>query len=298
MTTYIAASLAVPDTNQCLAVLHELAPAIDLSEICLDAMTSFDLPELIRRSPCPLIITCRPRREGGSFSGSETERIEILMQAMDLGCAYIDVEWDTIRFFAQRRSSATRLIASRHWFDHMPANLMSFYEELRVYADVVKLAGMAYHPGDVLPIFTFLRSASSPVIGIAMGAAGQITRLLAPCFPHCLLTYAASTYSALTAPGQLTVSDLVQLYHLPLINDGTALHIHLCANTVSAQAVSRQNTSSLAGKVLNVPVVTSLEEVEALGIALQEFLPNITLTVDPLLAKGTPGEARFERKKV
>jgi hypothetical protein len=43
MTTYIAASLVVPDTDQCLATLHRLVPAIDMAEICLDAMASFDL---------------------------------------------------------------------------------------------------------------------------------------------------------------------------------------------------------------------------------------------------------------
>jgi 3-dehydroquinate dehydratase / shikimate dehydrogenase len=287
MTTYIAASLAVPDTDQCLATLHKLVPMIDMAEICLDAMISFDLPRLIQQSPCPLIITCRPRWEGGHFAGSETERVAILLEAMELGCAYIDVEWSVRHAFAQRCGSLTRLIVSRHWFDHMPANLGHFYEELRADADVVKLVGMANRSTDVLPILAFLHSASSPIIGIAMGDKGQITRLLAPCFSHCLLTYIAADSASLTAPGQLTVSELVHQYHLSSVNTNTPVHIHLCASAETAHAISQHNAHLLPDQVLRVPLVVSREEVGVLSLALREFVPRLTLTVDPLLTKKT-----------
>src|SRR5262249_46476415 len=131
----------LPDTDACLATLRALAASISLAEIRLDLMASFDLPRLIGEAPCPLIITCRPSREGGAFSGTENERLDILAQAMDLGCTYIDGEWDCIGALAERRSSATRLIVSRHWTDRMPADLWATYEALRSQADVVKLVG-------------------------------------------------------------------------------------------------------------------------------------------------------------
>src|SRR5579885_1582129 len=105
----IAASLALPDTHTCLAALRTLAPSISLAEIRLDLMASFDLPRLVAEAPCPLIVTCRPPREGGAFSGPEAERLDILTQAMNLGCAYVDSEWDSLPALTARRHTATQL---------------------------------------------------------------------------------------------------------------------------------------------------------------------------------------------
>src|SRR5215213_2949048 len=196
----VAASLAEPDTTACLARLHELAPDVVLAEVRLDLMESWDLPRLILDAPCPLSVTCRPPREGGRFVGSEAERLDILSQAMQLGCAYVDIEWDSIAALKERRRTSTRLIASRHWTDRMPSKLWATYEALAAQVDVVKLVGMATCAADMLPVFDLLRRATNPVIGMAMGVVGQLTRLLAPCFPMCLLTYGAATATAATAP--------------------------------------------------------------------------------------------------
>jgi len=280
----IAAALALPDTQTCLAALQQLAPSISLAEIRLDLMASFDLPRLVGEAPCPLIITCRAPREGGAFAGSEAERLDILTQAMDLGCAYVDSEWDCIATLTARRRSATRLIASRHWHDQMPADLWPFYDSLRSQADVVKLVGLARQPTDILPIFHFLRRASSPVIGLAMGQAGQLTRLLAPCFPHTLLTFGASTAGAGTAPGQLSVQDMIDRYHIDALTPETTVHLHLCASEVAAQAMAAQNVGGVPGEALFLPVVVALQDAAALADGLRVCLPHLTLTIDPTLA--------------
>jgi 3-dehydroquinate dehydratase type I len=150
MPNKVAASLALPDAEQCLARLRTLAPQITLAEIRLDLMDSFDLPRLIAEAPCPLIITCRPPREGGQFHGNEAERLELLAQAMNLGCAYVAIEWDSLEAFAtlaSRSQGSTRLIVSRHWLGLMPDDLWSIYATLRSRAEVVKLVGLA-RPGN------------------------------------------------------------------------------------------------------------------------------------------------------
>lgn len=281
----IAASLALPDTRTCLATLAALAPAISMAEVRLDLMAAFDLPRLIAEAPCPLIITCRPPREGGAFNGSETERLDILTQAMTLGCAYIDSEWDSITTLAARRRSATRLIASRHWTDRMPADLWTSYRALRSQADVVKLVGLAERPTDLLPIFDFLRRATSPVIGLAMGRAGQLTRLLAPCFPHSLLTYAAPSAAAITAPGQLSVQAMIEDYHIDALAPQTAIHLHLCATEAAAQTMIEQNRTATPGEAIYLALVVSPEDVAVLASGLQACLPNLILTVDPALTE-------------
>ncbi len=279
----IAAALALPHTQACLAALHQLSASISLAEIRLDLMASFDLPRLIAEAPCPLIITCRPTREMGAFTGSEAERLGILTQAMDLGCAYVDGEWDSIAALAARRRSATRLIVSRHWTDRMPDDLDATYEALRGQADVVKLVGRAERLTDMLPIFHFLRHATSPVIGMAMGQAGQLTRLLAPCFPQALLTYAAPTAAAATAPGQLSVQEMIETYHIDALSPETAIHLHLCATKAAAQATQEQQRSATPGEALFLPLVVPPDEVAPLAAGLRACLPKLTLTIDPAL---------------
>jgi 3-dehydroquinate dehydratase/shikimate dehydrogenase len=292
-TNKIAISLALVDTKACLEALATLASRISLAEIRLDAMNDFALPRLIAESPCPLIMTCRPPREGGSFAGAEAERLAILAQAIDLGCAYVDIEWDSLAAFAGRKRSSTKIIASRHWHDHMPADLRPFYEALREEADVVKLVGLAQHITETLPVFDLLWYASSPVIGLAMGAAGQLTRLLAPCFPQCLLTYAAPSVTSVTASGQLSIADMTDLYHVQQVGPQTRVHLHLSSEPASAQVVLEQNQADRGGETLHIPLEITTAEAQALLPRLRTYLPYLTVTADSALAKALDGEQRF-----
>jgi 3-dehydroquinate dehydratase/shikimate dehydrogenase len=284
MANRLAVSLALPDTDVCLKTLRELAPRIGMAEIRLDLMKSYELERLINEAPCRLIITCRPPREGGQFKGSEAERLDILRQAIDLRCAFVDVEWDSVAALRRPRHTATQLIVSRHWLNDMPSTLLPIYKGLRLHADVVKLVGRANNLSEILPVLSFLRQSTSPVIGLAMGEAGQLTRLLAPCFGQCLLTYAALTSATATAAGQLTIDEMSQLYHLNDVGPHTAIHLHLCANTASAEQVAHRNSAARPGEVLHLPVVISQPQVSALVTGLQACLPRLTITADAALA--------------
>ena len=289
----VAISLALPDTQTCLETLATLAPRICLAEIRLDAMTTIDLPRLISGSPCPLIMTCRPPREGGHFTGSEVERLAMLAQAIDLGCAYVDIEWDSLTAFAGQKHASTRIIASRHWHNQMPGDLWPFYEALREEADVVKLVGLAQRITDTLPVLELLWRASSPVIGLAMGAAGQLTRLLAPCFSQCLLTYAAPSAANLTASGQLSIADVTDLYRLQQVGPQTDVHLHLCSSPASAHAILEQNQAGQAGERLHIPLVISIAEAQTFLPGLRTYLPHLTVTADSALAETLDKEQRF-----
>ncbi|GMP40547.1 hypothetical protein CsSME_00010957 [Camellia sinensis var. sinensis] len=62
-----------------------------------------------------------------------------------------------------------------------------------------------------------------PMIGIAMGERGLISRLLSPKF-NGYLTYAALEAGAISAPGQPTVKDLLDLYNFRLIRPDTKVY--------------------------------------------------------------------------
>lgn len=283
----IAASLALPDTQSCLAMLHRLSTQIGIAEIRLDLMESFDLAQLIRESPCPLIITCRPPREGGRFAGSEDERLAILRQAISLEYAYVDIEWDSAAALLERPRGRARLIVSRHWMDSMPAELISAYDALKHEADAVKLVGRARRVTDILPVLELLRRAEKPVIAIAMGEEGALTRLLAPCFDSCLLTYGASSPEAVTARGQLTVTEMVEVYKLHLVNPQTTINLHLCASTSAAAGVVKRN-SQAPGDALLVCLIVTAEELPALVVGLRRNLTRLNLTIEPSLASCLP----------
>jgi 3-dehydroquinate dehydratase type I len=284
MANRLAVSLAPPDTDLCLETLRELAPHIGMAEIRLDLMGSYNLARLINEAPCRLIITCRPPREGGQFTGPEAERLDILRQAIDLGCAFVDVEWDSVAALRRPRHTATQLIVSRHWLDDMPPTLLPIYQRLRRHGDVVKLVGRANRLTDILPVLSFLRQSTSPVIGLAMGEAGRLTRLLAPCFERCLLTYGTLTAETATAPGQLTIDEMTRLYRLNHVGPHTAIHLHLCASAASSGPVAHKNSATRPGEVLHLPLVISQPEVAGLVAGLQACLPRLTVTADAALA--------------
>ena len=251
----VAASLASQDTESCLRELDRLAPRIGLAEVRLDLMRSFDVARLVAKAPVPLILTCRPERERGGFTGPESERAGILRSAHDHGCAYIDVEADRLDLVAGwGGGSPTQVIASQHWFDAMPPDLLGTYRDLRDRCAVVKLVGTARSAADVLPVLELLRDASTPVIGMAMGGPGTCTRILAPAFPQTVLTYGAATSAAATAPGQITIDEMTDRYALHLVTPATAVYVHVIETDAQEQDVLRAQAQAEPGAELHVPL--------------------------------------------
>jgi 3-dehydroquinate dehydratase type I len=263
----VAASLASEDTGSCLRELDRLAPRIGLAEVRLDLMRSFDVARLVAKAPVPLILTCRPERERGGFKGPEAERMGILRSAHDHGCAYIDVEADRLGLVAGWGGSPTQVIASQHWFDAMPPDLLGTYRDLRDRCAVVKLVGTAQSAADVLPVLELLRDSSTPVIGMAMGGPGTCTRILAPAFPQTVLTYGAATSAAATAPGQITIDEMTDRYALHLVTPKTKVYVHV---TRPDDALRAQQQAE-PGAELHVPV--RAEDPAALATRLAETLP-------------------------
>jgi 3-dehydroquinate dehydratase type I len=264
----VAASLASEDTESCLRELDRLAPRIGLAEVRLDLMRSFDVARLVAKAPVPLILTCRPERERGGFKGPETERLAILRSARDHGCAYIDVEAECLDLVAGwGGGSPTQVIASQHWFDRMPPDLLGTYRDLRDRCAVVKLVGTAQSAADVLPVLELLRDASTPVVGMAMGAPGTCTRILAPAFPHTVLTYGAATPAAATAPGQITVDEMTDRYALHLVTPATKVYVHV---TRPDDALAAQQQAE-PGAELHVPL--RAEDPAALRARLAGMVP-------------------------
>ena len=109
--------------EETLRAVEESTRGADLVELRADAIRDLDLGKLRAAGSSPLILTCRSPREGGVFSGSETERREILRRALALGFDFVDIELDTMSDTLRGVETSSRLILSHHAFDSLPEDL-------------------------------------------------------------------------------------------------------------------------------------------------------------------------------
>ncbi|KAK4284941.1 hypothetical protein QN277_001705 [Acacia crassicarpa] len=206
----------------------------DIVEIRLDCLRSFnpasDLQTLIKRSPLPTLVTCRPIWEGGQYEGDEIKRQNALRLAMEFGADYIDVELQVAHDFISsihgKKPGKFKVIVSSHNFHNTPSsetigNLVASIQATG--ADIAKIVTTALDITDCARIFQITVHSHIPVIGIVMGERGLISRLLSPKFGG-YLTYAALETGAISAPGQPTAKDLLELYNFRLIRPDTKVY--------------------------------------------------------------------------
>jgi 3-dehydroquinate dehydratase / shikimate dehydrogenase len=195
----------------------------DAVECRLDFLSVFpcseDLRCLLTDAPLPVIVTCRPVREGGKCEAGEEQRLAILREAASLGAAYVDVEMDT----PLEDRPSTSLIASTHDFQGVPDNLRAIFDGPGTEgASVVKTAFLAHGPEDALRALELVRDSARPAIALAMGEAGVPSRILARKV-GAMGTFASLGRGAESAPGQPTVSELRDLYRWESLGPDTVV---------------------------------------------------------------------------
>ena len=176
----------------------------DLVELRLDSMERPDPEAAMAGRRKPVIVTCRPLREGGMFDGSEEERLAILARADALGAEFIDLEWDANADALMQSRGGRGIIVSRHDFTRTPPDAAELLDGLRsAGGEVAKLAVMTERLADLSTLLAVRADGGSVIIG--MGRAGMATRILAGRFGS-RWTYAGNAI----APGQLTARRLLQ----------------------------------------------------------------------------------------
>ena len=169
-----------------------------------------------RRRPRPTVIaTCRTRRGGGQFSGNMEAELEILGQAVRAGCRWCDVEIETAERLepaALRKALApARLLISAHDFRGLPRGLPGLLRRLgRRGASAVKVAATCRTLRQARRLLALARNRRD-VVAIPMGETGDAARILALREGSAL---AYGTLAQATAPGQLSVAAMHQVYRL------------------------------------------------------------------------------------
>ena len=202
---------------------HLVEQGVQLVEMRLDIINGpIKLRRLLDNRPGPIIITIRRQRDGGSWKGTEEERLMIIRQAIAEGVDYVDLEEDIAG--AIPRFGKTKRIISHHDFQETPADLESVHARLAALApDIVKIATMANSPRDNLRALQLVANAETPTTAFCMGDMGTPSRILcgragAP------FTYASFHHERLLAPGQIGFRQMIEQYRYDQIDNETEIY--------------------------------------------------------------------------
>lgn len=219
---YYQTKIAIPifqkTTDEVIAVAEDcIRKGADILEFRVDGLENpnlKDITQTITEINFPMIITNRVESEGGSFKGSEDERINILKGCADL-VEYVDVELRTDdRYIEELNDYNAKLIVSYHDFKKTPELNEIYYivEKEKEMGDIAKVAFMPNNLDDTLKVLAIL-SHYKDTIAISMSDLGSYTRVMASKF-NSPITFAAGR--DVTAPGQIDIETMKVLLNMDL----------------------------------------------------------------------------------
>ncbi|MCX9083335.1 MAG: type I 3-dehydroquinate dehydratase [Candidatus Methanoperedens sp.] len=184
----------------------------DILELRIDLLSQnpLEILEELKKLEIPIIITNRMKDQGGSWNGSEEDRIRELLLLLPVADA-VDIELcahDRDMIVREARNIGKTVIISTHDFQRTPDNRVMneiIKGSLEAGADIAKLAVMPGSLFDVLRLLEVTYSAKGQVCTIAMGALGNHSRIIAPLYGS-LMTY--GYVDTPTAPGQFRIDEL------------------------------------------------------------------------------------------
>jgi len=208
--------------EKALIAIKEVNRWADLIELRADYLKRVKLSLLLENRRKPFIVTNRRKEEGGKHKGEERKRLTVLQEAIDLGADYIDVELASERSSLQgliRNKKGTQVILSFHDFRRTPSlkELQSLLGQMvRSGADVIKIVSFARSWEDnltILSLIPFAKARRRKIVAFCMGEKGKISRLFSPLL-GAAWTYASLSRVKASAPGQLTVREMKQVWEI------------------------------------------------------------------------------------
>jgi 3-dehydroquinate dehydratase / shikimate dehydrogenase len=245
--TQICVTITAPSMAELRARRDAVVDA-DLVELRLDTVSDPDVAGALEGRRTPVIVTCRPQWEGGSFAGSEEERCRILAEAQASGAEYVDVEFRAKFTGLIEQARGRGIVLSSHDFDAVPADLADRARAMRgTGAEVIKLAARANRLSDQVPLMELgaKMGAHGKVVMIAMGERGTASRVLASRFSS------AWTYAGMLGGiGQITPSVLADEYRFREIGASTRVY-GLAGSPVSHSVSPAMHNAAFAATKLD-----------------------------------------------
>ena len=210
----------------------------DIVELRFDYLLKNELETALEKacnlkSEKTLLLTFRPKEQGGKQQLSRAERERFWCSGYDFCANWADAELDLIETASQWLFE--KIICSYHDFETVPENLFEIYETLKATdADIIKIAVQANVITDTIAVWKLLQRAKAEnkeIIPIAMGEAGKWTRILG--LAHgAFMTYTVLDSGKETAPGQISVQDLTEVYRIKELDVNTEIYGILGSNTI------------------------------------------------------------------
>jgi len=240
--TYLTVPIAAPNPDQAAEQIRlALAGGAEMLELRVDYLKALSVDAVrgliaearnAAERSVPIIVTCRDPQQGGAIPHPLKLRIDVLTSALRAGAEFIDFEYENflkiqnqekIRL-ALSQSSKARLILSMHNFETKFNNITKQHRHiLTVCPDAIpKLVYTANHINDCFEAFDLLHKTSSERIVLCMGEAGLVSRILAKKLGS-FVTFASVDEQSATAPGQLTIEQIKELYRWDEIKPDTEL---------------------------------------------------------------------------
>jgi len=224
----ICVSLAERTVTDLTARMGELAGRADLIEVRADVLDDLDLLAILRAKTEPLLFTCRSTAEGGHWRWDETQRRRILLEAVKRGYDYVDVELASGFTEVIEEKRGRGLVLSHHDLEETPADLESIYRRMaEARADVAKIAVTPKSISDVGRLLAFAdevsRGSGPPLVAVAMGPLGVITRLVGGRY-KAPFTFASARVGRSSAPGQLPVDLMLDVYRVHEVSRETKVY--------------------------------------------------------------------------
>ena len=192
----------------------------DIIELRLDYLNEIpDLRAIRDSTGIPLIATYRRTDQGGVRESNEEERIKILLEACEKGFNYVDLAITTpnlVKHIDQIHDVNAEVIVSYHDFKETPPKeklQVLLWDIIERGADICKIIGTAQSPRHNITYLDLLHdNPDTRLVSFAMGKMGLMSRIFSP-LHGAEYTYASSETGKESAPGQLTLIELNQMYH-------------------------------------------------------------------------------------
>lgn len=211
-------SICASIVNKDIEAIAVVEPLVDLFEVRIDLIGE-GWDEIARLLQKPWVACNRIASEGGNWQDSEARRKEELLKAIRLGASIIDIELSAPNLgnFIPLIKKEARCLLSFHDRGQTPplGSLKNIIKrQLAAGADICKLVTTAVNAEDNLTILRLIAQfPQTKIIAFSMGPLGIPSRILCP-LAGGLLTYASLKEGSESAPGQLSVKGLSDLYEL------------------------------------------------------------------------------------
>jgi 3-dehydroquinate dehydratase-1 len=223
LTIRVCVSVPPKTVDEAFCLIEQAeAQKADIIEVRLDSLKNHEhIADIPRCSKTPLIATNKSMELQGSFSGSETERQKILVDAANNCFTYVDVDLGTpnqTELMRKLHEAGAKVIVSFHDFLQTPTLSelgRVLDEEVALGADVCKIVTTARTVEDNVITLDLVSNASkkAKLVCFAMGELGKPSRFLSPVF-GAFFTFASVDEKRKTAKGQLTIKEMRSAYQL------------------------------------------------------------------------------------